>query len=40
MTSVSMDSNKENLPPQDDLMVGILAYIHGAEANIDKARLD
>ena len=26
MTSLSMDSNKEDLPPQDDFMVGILAY--------------
>ena len=26
MTSVSMDYNRENVPPQDDLVVGILAY--------------
>ena len=38
MANVTMDTNKENVPPQDVSMAGILADVHGAAKDAMAAR--
>ena len=40
MTNVSIDTNKENVPPQDDSMAGILADVHGTAKDAMAAQLN